>query len=102
MLKTYGRNKPYLFWFGKYKRCKMGHFAISIIYHLFNNSIYHGSLHDNLYNRGLAGVRKCGHTNVAITFERMNIFTCGKKQMVAWIKAVTGGGLGPGQGPNNI
>ena len=39
--------------------------------------------------------------NVAITFERMNIFTCGKKQMVAWIKAVTGGGLGPGQGPNN-
>ena len=39
-------------------------------------------------------------TNVDITFERMNIFTCGKKQMVAWIKAVTGGGLGPGQGPN--
>ena len=38
--------------------------------------------------------------NVDITFERMNIFTCGKKQMVAWIKAVTGGGLGPGQGPN--
>ena len=38
--------------------------------------------------------------NVGITFERMNIFTCGKKQMVAWIKAVTGGGLGPGQGPN--
>jgi len=39
--------------------------------------------------------------NVGITFERMNIFTCGKKQMVAWIKAVTGGGLGPGQGPNH-
>ena len=39
--------------------------------------------------------------NVGITFERMNIFTCGKKQMVAWIKAVTGGGLGPGQGPKN-
>ena len=57
--------------------------SVSSIYH-------HGSLHDNLYNRGLAGVRKCGHTNVAITFERMNIFTCGKKQMVAWIKAVTG------------
>ena len=47
------------------------------------------SLHDNLYNRGLAGVRLCGHTYVGITFERMNIFTCGKKQMVAWIKAVT-------------
>ena len=30
MLKTYGRNKPYLFWFGKSQRCKMGHFAISI------------------------------------------------------------------------
>ena len=29
--------------------------------------------------------------NAGITFERMNIFTCGKKQMVAWIKAVTGG-----------
>ena len=29
--------------------------------------------------------------NVGITFERINIFTCGKKQMVAWIKAVTGG-----------
>ena len=40
--------------------------------------------------------------NVGITFERMNIFTCGKKQMVAWIKAVTGGGLGPGQGPNIV
>ena len=52
-------------------------------------SIYR-RLHDNLYNRGLAGVRKCGHTYVGITFERMNIFTCGKKQMVAWIKAVTG------------
>ena len=39
--------------------------------------------------------------NVGISFERMNIFTCGKKQMVAGIKAVTGGGLGPGQGPNN-
>ena len=40
--------------------------------------------------------------NVDITFERINIFTCGKKQKVTWIKAVTGGGLGPGQGPNNI
>ena len=32
----------------------------------------------------------------------MNIFTCGKKQMVAWIKAVTGGGMGPGQSPNIV
>ena len=36
-----------------------------------------------------------------VTFERMNIFTCGKKHMVTWINAVTGGGQGPGQGPNS-
>ena len=51
-----------------------------------SSSIY-GSLHDNLYNT--VGAWQV-FANVAITFERMNIFTCGKKQMVAWIKAVTG------------
>ena len=66
------------------------------------------SLHDNLYNRGLAGVRKCGHTNVAITFERMNIFTCGKKHMVAWIfgnrrgvRALARAQIGPWESQNS-
>ena len=58
----------------------MGHFAISI--YLSSSMVVYTTI-------SIIGAWQV-FANVAITFERMNIFTCGKKQMVAWIKAVTG------------
>ena len=60
MLKTCGRNKPYLFYFSQNKSCKIGHFAISksvytlTVYTLTSMSLYKG--------------------RPGVTFERISIF----------------------------